>query len=159
MSTCGRRAGRTCWPAAGQPVGLGWLLEAGRSGRVVGEAGLAGEGLLRLAAPRSRGWVAPERFLSPTRWHWEPCYGVPVPPVAQPGLPPHPSSARTGPTALLDREQGTEGPVHCTPALFHRELPCHLGAGVSHTVPVVLGTSASRMSCQKPVPHTLTRPH
>lgn len=160
MSEHRKRAGRTCWPAAGQCVGLGWLLEAGRSGRVLGEAGLAGEGLLRPAAPRSRGWVAPERFLSPTRWHWEPCYGVPVPPPAtQPGLPLHPSFARTVPAALLDREQGTEAPVYCTPALFHWELACRLGAGVSHMAPVVLGTSASHMVCQKPVPHMLTWPH
>lgn len=108
-----------------QCVGRGWLLEAGRSGRVVGEAGLAAESLLCPAAPRSPGWVAPEPFLSPTRWHWEPCYGVPVPPATQPGLPVHPSSARTGPRALLDREQGTEGPVYCTPALFQCELACH----------------------------------
>lgn len=74
---------------------LWWLLEAGRSV-------LAGKGLL---PPRSRGWVAPEPSLSPTRWHWEPCYGVPIAPATQPGQPLHPSGASAAPMALLDLEQ------------------------------------------------------
>lgn len=118
-------------PCCGAMRGIGVAAGARQGSRVVGEAGLAGEGLLCPAAPRSQGWVAPEGFLSPTRWHWDPCYGVPVPPSHAAWPAPHPSRGRTVvPMAPLDGEQGIEGPVNCTPALFHWELAYHLGAGV-----------------------------
>lgn len=50
--------------------------------------------------------------------------------------------ASTGPAALRDGEQGTQGLVHCTPAVFCCQLVRPLGTSISHAAPVVLGAGA-----------------
>lgn len=79
-------------------VGMG-LLQAGRWWGRLGSSG---------------GRVAPERLLSPTRWHWEPCDAVPVP------VPQH-SLACPCPTPGAEH-RGTR--ARCS-------IPVPLGAGVT----------------------------
>lgn len=89
-------------------------------------------------SPSIQGWV-------PWSLSFLPLGGTGSPAMSSLSLQTHsvaPPSVRTGPTALLDMEQGTQGPVHCTPALFYCELVCCLGTNISHAAPVVLGTGA-----------------
>lgn len=129
------------------------------SGRRVASAGLVGEGLLRPAAPRSREWVAPEHFLTPTRWHWEPCYGVPVPPAAQPCRPRHGSSARAASAALLGRSGAPRGAALRT-SPFPRGAAASLGSWCHTQRLPSRNACAPHTLCQKRVMAVpLTRPH
>lgn len=119
-------------PCCGAVRGIGVAAGARQGSRVVGEVAWLGKVCCAQQHPGlGDGW--PLRVsCPPLGGTGSPAMVSRSPPATQPGLPPHPSRGRTVvPTAPLDGEQGTEGPVNCTPALFHWELACHLGAGVT----------------------------
>lgn len=134
MSERGRGAGRTCRAAAG-------ICGDGRCWRkgAVGEAGQAGK-VCAPPAPGAEGRVAPEHLLSPTRWHWEPCDGIPVPQHSLACPCPSPGAERRGSRALRSIP-------------FPLGAECHLGAGVTQCQP-----SEERVIDTCPVLHMLTWP-